>query len=110
LITLALLLLAADAPQQPQTLETAALKLAIVRAEKAFEAAGRQAAESKIEARRISDEAFAKSAEIEKEAQAKMQAAREAYFKLIQELKGWREGCATDEAQNLKCPPLGAKK
>jgi hypothetical protein len=94
MMTIAFLLLAADVPQQPQTIETVALKLAITRAEKAFEAAGRQAAEAKLEARRIEDEA-----------RAKMDAVREQYMKLIRELKGWREGCATDEAQNLKCPP-----
>lgn len=93
MMTIAFLILAADAPQQPQTLETAALKLAITRAEKAFHVARAEAAEAKVEARRIEDEA-----------RAKMDAAREQYMKLIRELKGWRDGCATDEAQNLKCP------
>lgn len=104
MMTIAFLLLAADAPQ-PQTIETAALKLAIVRAENAFNNARAEAAEAKVEARRIEDEAKTEAAQIEKKAQAKMQAAREQYMKLIRELKGWREGCVTDEAQNLKCPP-----
>lgn len=98
MITLTLLMLAADVPQQPQTLETATLKLAIARAEKAFQQARADAAEANLEAVRIAGEA-----------QAKMQAAREQYSKLIRELKGWREGCVTDEAQNLKCPAEAKK-
>lgn len=98
MITLALLMLASDVPQQPQTMETAALKLAIARAEKAFQQARADAAEANLEAVRIASEA-----------QARMQSAREAYSKLIRELKGWREGCVTDDAQNLKCPPEPAK-
>ena len=83
------LMLAADAPQS----DAAALKLAIARTEKAFHAARAEAAEAKLEAQRIADEAA-----------KKMDAARGEYFKLIRELKGWREGCVTDAAQNLQCP------
>jgi hypothetical protein len=103
-------MLAADVPaQQPQTIETAALKLAIARAEKAFHAARADSGDAEIEARRIQDEAAEEAKRLKKEAAKKMDAARGEYFKLIRELKGWREGCVTDEAQNLKCPPEAKK-
>lgn len=93
------LLLAADAPSNiqiyngPPPAPTIEQKLNAIRIELAFQKSRADIAEAKLEARKFEDETL-----------AKMQAAKDAYFKLLRSLKGWHEGCVLDEAQNLKCP------